>query len=299
MISVCIIIYNHEKYIERAINSVLIQETNFNFELIIANDYFSNRTDAVINKIITSHHESKRIKHFHHTHNLGMMANFIFAIQQCNGKYIAFCKGDDFWSGSMKSQKQIGFRESHDDYNICFHPVKRNSEGTNEIEITNSTTRDVTTFDDLIHRKFIYTVSCMTRRSSLSKVLPHWPFEMPIGDYPIHFLVASTGKVKMLPDVMANYRIHEVGVWSQKKEIDLKFVWLNNLLLVSKKFHKKRKEKFLKGAAKNYTLLLKTKVENGIHIGFPILLWSYYKIWHHRPLKQLLSPLRWVFMKAQ
>ena len=120
-LSVCMITYVHEKYIHQAIEGVLIQECNFEIELIIANDSSPDKTDKVIEEILKSHPKASKIKYFKQKKNIGMMPNFIFALKQCSGKYVALCEGDDFWTDSLKLQKQVDFLENNLDYVVSYH----------------------------------------------------------------------------------------------------------------------------------------------------------------------------------
>ena len=97
-VSVCMITYGHEKFIEKAINGVLMQECNFEIELILANDCSPDSTNEKVKHCIDSHPRGHWIKNTMHPKNLGMMPNFIWALQECNGKYIALCEGDDYWT---------------------------------------------------------------------------------------------------------------------------------------------------------------------------------------------------------
>lgn len=103
--SVIMITYGHEKFIEQAINEVLMQEGDFEVELIIANDCSPDQTDAIIRNILENHPRASSIKYINHDKNLGIMPNFLFAMKEYNDKYIALCDGDDYWSDPLNLQK--------------------------------------------------------------------------------------------------------------------------------------------------------------------------------------------------
>ena len=105
-VSVVMITYGHEKFIREAIEGVLMQECDFEVELILANDCSPDQTDSVIQDIIKNHPKGCWIKYIRQENNIGMMPNFIFALKQCKGKYIALCEGDDYWTDPLKLQKQ-------------------------------------------------------------------------------------------------------------------------------------------------------------------------------------------------
>ncbi|MFN6373756.1 MAG: glycosyltransferase family 2 protein, partial [Chitinophagia bacterium] len=98
MVSVLMITYNHEKYIEEAIRGILMQQVDFHVELLICNDASTDNTNKLIESCILSNSSQLTITYNHHKQNIGMMANFIFGLKHCKGKYIALCEGDDYWT---------------------------------------------------------------------------------------------------------------------------------------------------------------------------------------------------------
>lgn len=120
LVSVAIITYNHEEYIEDAIKSVLTQECDYSIELIISDDCSKDSTESAIRNAIQNNPNNYIIKYFRQPINLGMHNNFLFAINQCQGKYLAFCEGDDFWINEHKLQKQIDYLEKDDACGMVF-----------------------------------------------------------------------------------------------------------------------------------------------------------------------------------
>ncbi|MCB9225571.1 MAG: glycosyltransferase [Chitinophagales bacterium] len=118
-VSVIILCYNHEKYIAQALESVLGQKTNFNFNIIIADDGSTDKTVETItgyqkqniDKIILLKSEK----------NKGVLANAIATISSIKSRYIALLDGDDYWTFSGKLQAQYDFLESNKEYTGCFH----------------------------------------------------------------------------------------------------------------------------------------------------------------------------------
>ena len=124
LLSVIMITYKHEGFIAEAIDGVLMQECDFEVELIIADDCSPDKTSLIVSKYIETHPKGQWIKYTRHEHNKGMMPNFIFALEEAKGKYIAMCEGDDYWTDPYKLQKQVDFLEQNEEYNIVFHKVK-------------------------------------------------------------------------------------------------------------------------------------------------------------------------------
>jgi glycosyltransferase involved in cell wall biosynthesis len=119
MVSVSMITYGHENYIAQAIEGVLMQECDFEIELILANDCSPDNTDAIVQGFLKNHPRGSCIKYIKHDKNIGMMSNGNFAAKQCKGKYIAICEGDDYWTDPLKLQKQVDFLEGNPDYSMC------------------------------------------------------------------------------------------------------------------------------------------------------------------------------------
>ncbi|WP_312825297.1 glycosyltransferase [Epilithonimonas sp.] len=123
-ISVVMITYNHENYIEEAIQSILLQKVDCTIDFIISNDNSSDNSHNIIENLIKNVPENFVINYTYHSENLGMMPNFIWALQQARGKYIAICDGDDYWIDSLKLSKQLQFLEENKDFSFCFHNAK-------------------------------------------------------------------------------------------------------------------------------------------------------------------------------
>jgi len=116
MISVVMITYNHEKYIEKAIESVLMQEGDFEFELLIGNDKSPDNTE----KILEKYKDNKRIKIFNREKNLGATENIYDLYLKSKGDYIAILEGDDYWITKDKLQKQLEILEKNKDGILCY-----------------------------------------------------------------------------------------------------------------------------------------------------------------------------------
>ena len=118
LVSVVMITYNHEKYIQQAIEGVLMQKINFHIELIIADDTSPDQTENIVKKIIVEHPNGHWIKYTKHKFNKGVSKNFTWALKQAKGKYIALCEGDDYWTDPLKLQKQVDFLEENENIGL-------------------------------------------------------------------------------------------------------------------------------------------------------------------------------------
>lgn len=262
LVSVVMITYNHEKYIEEAINGVLMQNYGGKIELILANDNSPDNTDALIQKKIAENSTTQNIeiKYTKHNPNKGMMPNFFWALEQVQGKYIALCEGDDYWTDPLKLQKQVDFLEANDKFAICFHAVKiQYEEGIAPFyRDVNIDTKEISSIDDLIKGNFIHTVSCVFRNTL---PYPEWLIHAYPGDWPLHVINATKGDIYFDNNIMAVYRVHYGGVFSTTKRNVAKEImtikYLSGELKKMKFFTQSRilKKRYNKAAALEFGIL--------------------------------------------
>lgn len=122
LVSVIIITYNHENYIEKAIISTLEQKTSFPYEIIIAEDCSTDNTRKIIKKYQSKY--PNYIRFIYSKTNVGITKNAIRADLKANGKYIAYCEGDDYWIDHYKLEKQVKVLESDTKIGMVFSRAK-------------------------------------------------------------------------------------------------------------------------------------------------------------------------------
>jgi glycosyltransferase involved in cell wall biosynthesis len=118
-VSVIIITYNQRQFIEQAVSSVLMQRTNFPFEILIGDDASTDGTVEILKALQEKHPEKIRL--FLRSQNLGATRNAYELAMATRGTYIAVCEGDDYWISTNKLQKQVDFLERHPSFIGCSH----------------------------------------------------------------------------------------------------------------------------------------------------------------------------------
>ena len=219
-ISVIMITYGHEKFIRQAVEGVLMQKCNFNVELIIANDASPDKTSDIVYDIIKTNPNANRIKYINRDKNIGGQNNFKDAFEQCKGKYIAHCEGDDYWTDPCKLQKQINFLETNPDYVLTFHKIKiLQPNGILVDDFITKIPENYQTIEALAqYGNYIHTPSIVYKN-----IINELPFEMmisPIGDYFLYMIIAQHGKLKYFEESMAVYRFG-VGIHSTQGHIKM------------------------------------------------------------------------------
>jgi glycosyltransferase involved in cell wall biosynthesis len=206
------ITYNHEQFILKAMEGVLMQETDFEYEFIISNDHSKDRTHEIIQGFLKTLPKAANIHYFHHEFNLGMMENFMFALKKCNGKYIALCEGDDYWIDSLKLQRQVDFLEKNSEYSMCFHNsevINTNGEKMERLFCNYNTS--VFHGEDLLKRWLMPTAS-VVYRNTVDSDFPQYFNSSTHGDLALFLYVAQNKKIKYLDSVMSVYRLNSGSV---------------------------------------------------------------------------------------
>lgn len=261
IVSVVMITYGHEKYIEESINGVFLQQTDFPVELIIANDCSPDNTDDAINRIMINAPETITVKYTRHENNLGIMPNFIWALEQAQGKYVALCEGDDYWTDNRKLQRQVDFLELDLSFSLSSENSKVIDE-RNELEYFFSnyeSSREFSIEEILKGRKF-HTASVLFRKNALR--LPKNTSEFPFGDTLLFVNLALKGKIHYNPVNSSVYRRNVGGVSNDNNRLK----WAKNVerfnLLINDLLEHKYTSITNKSIAMNYYSATKWAIKN-------------------------------------
>lgn len=249
MVSVDMITYGHENHIRQAIEGVLMQETNFEFDLIIADDCSPDNTREIVEGLKKNHPKGNKIKYFRHTENLGMQANSSFAAEQCTGKYTAVCEGDDYWTDPLKLQKQVDFLEANPDFGLCHTGYYRYIQNTNRQVYQNLKFSIKDVFEGLLKGQYpIATLTAIFHTKiwqeyvkEINPVSRNWL----MGDLPFWIYLSRSYKVYYLDEVTAAYRVLEESA-SNTRNIDKMIQFDKSVMDVKLFFLKKYSDDFLK-----------------------------------------------------
>lgn len=125
MVSICCLAYNHEEFIKDALNSFLIQETTFPFEILIHDDASTDNTASIIQSYVDVYPNIiKPIFQSENKYSKGVNVSLDYLYLASKGKYIAICEGDDYWCDKQKLAKQVDFLNTNSDYIACYHNVE-------------------------------------------------------------------------------------------------------------------------------------------------------------------------------
>lgn len=222
LVSICCLTYNHENFIRDTLEGFLMQQTNFPIEIIIHEDASTDNTANVIREYQAKHpHLIKPILQTENQYSQGKDV-FSITVNQAQGKYIALCEGDDYWTDPLKLQKQVDFLETNPDFSICFHNVAIINEDYPERNrlFNDDLTPAISTLDNLLEGvNYIATCSAVVK-TNLIRNLPDWFTNICFGDYALWIIASRHGKIKYINEIMGVYRIHQGGVYGHLYQSD-------------------------------------------------------------------------------
>jgi glycosyltransferase involved in cell wall biosynthesis len=221
LLSILLISYNHERYIERALESVLAQNLPGETELVVADDASTDRTLEIIRGF-----EAKAphitFRFLATGPNLGITRNYQRAFAACTGRFVAVLEGDDYWTNASKLARQVAFLDEHGECDMCatnFY-VYEESKALFTPRIPIQPGHLIFGARDLIRDNIIGNFStCVYRRIALDR-LPPALFELRSYDWIVNICVGMHGLIGFLHAPMSVYRLHAGGTWTQASVIE-------------------------------------------------------------------------------
>jgi glycosyltransferase involved in cell wall biosynthesis len=209
--------YNHERYIAQAIESVLMQQTTFDYEIVIGEDDSSDNTRAIVKEY--KERFPDRIRLFLNSRNdviyihgapTGLW-NIVNCLNNVRGKYIALLEGDDYWTSPSKLQKQVDILEKDQSLGGCFHETQLVYEDGSLGKVYGRDANDLMYPDDTITAYSPFHTSSLVFRNDALQ-FPDWLFETQSADMALFSIVSAFGPLQKIPEIMSIYRKHKGGV---------------------------------------------------------------------------------------
>ena len=214
-VSIICLTFNHVAYLEDTLRGLLLQRTDFPFEILVFDDASTDGTSDIVRRYAAEY--PAIIRAFirpENTYSQGIMPR-IFNVEEARGDYLAVCEGDDFWTDPNKLQVQFDFLEAHKDVVICGHDALTidHNGAVGPLKLAAKHRQDAT--PDQLSRceRHILTLTMMYRNLALPE-----PFERNMvinGDSFLNSLIGAHGSYHFHADIRpAVYRVHPGGVWS-------------------------------------------------------------------------------------
>lgn len=210
ILSVALVVYNHEKYIRQAIESILMQEVNFKFQIIVGEDKSTDNSKDILLEY-KEKYPDKFILIFHEQ-NVGGTKNIYDIFMKATGKYIACLEGDDYWIDNKKLQKQVDFLEINSEYLGVSHIIEARDLQGNYMSSHPSSLKIVgkdATIDLFLKGYYFSAVATVFRNIFLNKnddYSIYYKAHKFVGDLTLCMLLLDKGRIKVLDETMSVYR---------------------------------------------------------------------------------------------
>lgn len=210
MLSIIVPVYNHEKYIEQTLDSILMQKTSYSYEVLVGEDCSTDGTRKVLQEYEKRH--PGKLTVFYRKKNLSTAKywNWADLMRRTRGKYLITLEGDDFWTSDTKIQEQIDFLETHPEYVAVSHNcVVVDQDGLPNGEVYPECKSSHYT---LCHYMFeilpgqLTTLMC--RNFEQQDIFDKTVIEGHVspGDRILYFALATNGRIYCMQKIMSAYR---------------------------------------------------------------------------------------------
>lgn len=223
------LVFNHAPYLRQCLNSLVSQQVNFDYEIVVHDDASTDGSQDIIREYAAHYPQLiKPILEEQNQYSLHNGAIRRIMDEATTGRYAAFCEGDDFWTDVNKLQKQVDFLEAHPDYSMV-HTSYRFYYQDIEKFIDNDDVAVNGKYADCAPEKMpevilldyrVKTATVLLRTEMLRQVRKSDDFLYKqdyflMGDTPLWFGLACLGAVKFMPEVTAVYRKHNDSLTKQ------------------------------------------------------------------------------------
>lgn len=218
-INIILITYNQAQYIRQVLESILMQKTSCEVEIIVADDCSTDNTLDIIKEYDMK--STFTFTYLEKEHNIGYNKNYQQAFTACTGDYVAIMEGDDYWVKENHLQNHIDHLEQHPNASMSYNRHIRLFEDQSRKEIFDWATDldyEFITTEQLALGNRIGNLSCCVFRGNQIQNLDSKLFDVEIADWMLGMYMGQFGPLLYLKDVTSAYRIHDNGQWSKMTE---------------------------------------------------------------------------------
>jgi glycosyltransferase involved in cell wall biosynthesis len=214
-VSVCVITYNHAPFIRDCLEGVLAQRASFALEVVVGEDASLDETLSICRQVAR---EDTRVRVLAAPANRGMMSNFLGALAECRGRYVALCEGDDYWIDDRKLDLQYDFLERHPSCSVCFHNAFiEYANGRRDLWKTSAP--NALSVPSLMSQWIMPTASVMFRNPGQGAYPPYLE-RATHGDLGLFVFLADRGDIGYIDRVMSVYRRHPGSIMSSFEGVE-------------------------------------------------------------------------------
>ena len=219
LVSICCLAYNQAEYIRKALDGFVGQKTSFPYEVLIHDDASSDGTADIIREYAGRYPDViKPVLQTENQYSQGFTnISGTYNFPRAQGKYIAMCEGDDFWTDTGKLQRQVDFMEANPECSLVFHSARIQVEGRALTERWMRPYRGDRRLspEEVIDKTSGYPTASLLFRKEMVKALPDYYVNAPIADIPLQMMAASRGWVYYMDRPMCVYRLGGSYSWTE------------------------------------------------------------------------------------
>lgn len=235
VVSVCMITYNHEKFIKKSIESVLGQSVPFKYELVICDDCSTDRTSTYL--IDYARRNPNTIRLYLSDSNIGMSGNFYKCLSLAKGRYVAYIEGDDFWDDIFKLKKQVELLERNNDCSLCCGAYTKHNQFLTDTLMRVNTQICKFNINDWGNGFLVMPLTLVFKRKCAEDFYKYGQSFTYLRDLHLIYYLLKSGNGIYVPDNLAVYNIHEGGVVSM---VAKNKVYYGNYLCYNELYSKNR-----------------------------------------------------------
>jgi glycosyltransferase involved in cell wall biosynthesis len=237
LVSVLVATYQHAGYIEQCLNSILEQQVDFAFELLVGEDDSTDGTREICERMAAENPDRIRLFLRSRKNVIKVFgkatgrANMLHLMSVARGKYVAFCEGDDRWIDPLKLQRQVDAMERDPEAAGCLTNAYTEKAGVRSDFLGTFTTLPdgpVMREKDYIKGQGIPTCTFLYRRD-WAKGFEQIHLRFAGGDTPLFTLLVGKGYFLVQPEFTAVHNIHPGGIYSMQGSLHQLMVGLTNL----------------------------------------------------------------------
>lgn len=224
-LDVLVTFYNQEKYVDRALSSILSQKCGFEYNILVGDD---GSTDGTVSKIIEWKHRYPEMIEIYsmprevnkkHVGGFRASQNRLNLTRKVLSEYFVFLDGDDYYTSEEKFQKQIDVLENDKNKDCigCAHQINATfPDGTEKIYGGQPTKEGKYGLDTYWYRTYFHTDTIIFRSKVIEKI-PYKLLENNYNDNMITYFSMQYGTIYYLSEVMVAYDQTGEGIWTGEK----------------------------------------------------------------------------------
>lgn len=235
VVSVLITSFNHEKYIDECLQSILRQQTDFAVEIIVVDDCSTDSTPHILTRYAEKYPAIIKIFLLKENHRSRCLPVYTLAYKAARGQFIAGCDGDDFWLDAEKLQKQVELLRAFPEYVFSFHNAVRMGPDRNLDKILCLNKKEARDYSQQVLWHFSSWIpqQAMMYRRCFEEFPPEFDI-VPNRDNFLPVFLAQHGGAKFQTDIKPSiYRMHTASYWSSKSAAEQNTIHLRTILIMT------------------------------------------------------------------